>query len=215
MAGPGPRGAQDIPKVVCMNARPPFPGLALALLVLAPPAFAQYMYLDSNGNGVHTAADKLHPVKPTVVDIWFDTAHNRDGSATSCHSNSATPLDMNSYVVNLMASGGTVSYSSYTNRLPGAAALSSPPPSDAARFSSGPFTVPIQASLPPGKYLLGTLTITVTSGFPTVQIVPRLVAPFIDATSFGSHCDEHADESNSIILGQDWFDVDGLDRPGH
>jgi hypothetical protein len=75
--------------------------------------------------------------------------------------------------------------------------------------------VPASASLPPGKYLLGTLTITVTSGFPSVQIVPRLTHPFIDATSFGSHCDEHTDEANSIILGQDWFDVDGLDRPGH
>ena len=198
-----------------MKTRPFLPGFALALLVLASPAYAQYMYLDSNGDGVRTAADKLHPVRPTVVDIWFDTAHSRDGSATSCHSSPATPLDMNSYVVNLKATGGTVSYSSYANRLPGATPLGSTPASDETQFSTGPFIVPVSASLPPGKYLLGTLTITVTSGFPSVQVVPRLTYPFIDATSFGSDCDEHADESNSIILGQDWLDVDGLDRPGH
>ena len=58
--------------------------LVLALLLLAPPCFAQYMYLDSNGDGVHTAADVLHSVGPTVVDIWLDTGHNRDGTATVC-----------------------------------------------------------------------------------------------------------------------------------
>jgi len=198
-----------------MNARPLLPCFALVLLVLASPAYAQYMYLDSNGNGVHTASDKLHPVHPTVVDIWLDTAHNRDGSATSCHSNPATPLDMNSYVVDLKASGGTVSYSSYTNRLPGWAPFGSPHAPDETQFCTGLIAGNPSASLPPGKYLLGTLTITVATGDPSVQIVPRLAPQFIDPTMFGSHCEEHADESNSIILGMDWFDVDGLDRPGH
>jgi hypothetical protein len=169
------------------------------------------MYLDSNGDGVHTAADKLHPAKPTVVDIWFDTAHDRDGTATSCHSDPTTPLDMFSYVVNLKASGGTVSYSSYTNRVPQMTLLSSPPASNETEFSTGAFTGP---PLPPGRYLLGTLTITVARDFPSIQIVPYLTFPFIDPTLFGSSCDEHEDQSNSIILGLDWFDVDGLARPG-
>jgi len=166
------------------------------------------MYLDSNGDGVRTAADKLHPVKPTVVDIWLDTAHNRNGSATSCHLNPATPLDMFSYVVNLKASGGTVSYSSYTNRAPGFLLLYTQP-SDETQFTTGLMAGNPSPSLPPGKYLLGTLTITVSTADPSVQIVPRL---FIDNTSFGSHCE---DDANTITLGQEWFDVDGLDRPGH
>ncbi|HEU5311673.1 MAG TPA: hypothetical protein VFV24_09500 [Candidatus Eisenbacteria bacterium] len=195
-----------------MNARPLSPALAFVLLVLASPAYAQYMYLDSNGSGTHTAADKLHPVHPTTVDIWFDTAHNRDGSGTSCHSDPATPLDMFSYVVNLEATGGTVVYSSYTNRVPSMAPVGSTPASDATQFSTGPFAG--NPSLPPGKYLLGTLTITVATGSPSVQIVPTLTSPFVDMTLFGSHCEEHEDNSNSIILGQDWFDVDGLERPG-
>ena len=195
-----------------MNARSFYGGFALALLVLAPPAYAQYMYLDSNGDGAHTGADKLHPVAPTVVDIWFDTAHNRDGSATSCHSDPTIPLGMFSYLVNLKASGGTVSYSSYTNRVSGMSKFSSPPASDGTQFSTGPFAGP---SLPPGRYLMGTLSITVTSGFPTVTIVPYLDSPFLDPTLFGSHCDENPDMSNSIVLGRDWSDVDGLARPGH
>jgi len=172
------------------------------------------MYLDSNGDGVHTAADKLHPVKSTVVDIWFDTAHNRDGSATSCHSDPTIPLDLFSYVVNLKATGGTVAYSSYTNRMARLTLLASPPTSDGTRFATGAFAAGASASFPPGKYLLGTFTITVATGFPTVEIVPLLEAPYVDATQFGSRCDEHADQANSIILGQDWFDVDGLSRPG-
>ncbi|HYQ88619.1 MAG TPA: hypothetical protein VEU09_03215, partial [Candidatus Binatia bacterium] len=57
--------------------------LALALLLLAPPSSAQYIYLDSNGDGVHTAADVLHAVGPTVVDIWLDIGHNRDGTTVA------------------------------------------------------------------------------------------------------------------------------------
>ena len=197
-----------------MNARPLLPGFALVLLVLASSAYAQYIYLDSNGNGVHTASDKLHPVRPTVVDIWLDTAHNRDGSATSCHGNPATTLDMFSYVVNLKVSDGTVSYSSYTNRLPGYFPIGSVPASDETQFCTGLMAGSPNPGLPPGKYLLGTLTITVATGDPSVQIVPRLAPQFIDATSFGSHC-EGGDNPNTITLGQDWFDVDGLDRPGH
>jgi len=194
-----------------MNARLFLPGFALVLLILASPANAQYMFLDSNGDGTYTAADKLHPVHPTTVDIWFDTAHNRDGSTTSCHSDPSTPLDMFSYVVNLKATGGTVSYSAYTNRVSGMVQVGTPPASDGTQFSTGLIT---GTALPPGRYLLGTLTITVVTASPSVQIVPLLTPPLVDYTAFGSHCDEHEDLSNSIILGQDWFDVDGLVRPG-
>src|SRR5438105_7809124 len=97
--------------------------LAFLFALLAPPAFAQYIYLDSNGDGVHTAADVLHGVGPTVVDIWLDIGNNRDGSQAFCHSTPPTPLDMFSYQVDLVASGGTVSYSAYTNHLTSMSAL--------------------------------------------------------------------------------------------
>src|SRR5207244_2452464 len=102
--------------------------LAVTLLVLAPPAPGQYIYLDSDGDGVHTAADQVHAAGPTVIDIWLDTAHNRDGSPALCKPNPTEPLDIFSYVVNLLASGGTVSYSAFRNRV-AQMGLSSPPSS--------------------------------------------------------------------------------------
>ena len=35
--------------------------LVAALAILAPPAAAQYMYLDANGNGVYDSGDRLAP----------------------------------------------------------------------------------------------------------------------------------------------------------
>src|SRR5436309_14924849 len=138
-------------------------GIALVLVTLPSPASAQYMYLDSNRDGVHTAADVLHEVGPTVVDIWLDTGHNRDGSVTVCAANPATPLDIFSYLVNLRASGGTVSYSAFTNRVSQMGLLQAGT-SNSTDFGSGFFTAPPGTSLPSGKYLLGTLTVNVMSG---------------------------------------------------
>ncbi|HYQ90320.1 MAG TPA: FG-GAP-like repeat-containing protein, partial [Candidatus Binatia bacterium] len=184
--------------------------LALALLLLATPASAQYMYLDSNGDGVHTAADVLHAIGPTVVDIWLDTNHNRDGSVATCTSAPAEPLDMFSYVVDLTATGGTVTYSAYTNRVSEMSALYAPRPPDDTNFSTGPFVTAITANLPPGKYFLGTLTVNAVSGTPSIQIIPGSDPNiFFDITAFGSHCDG-TDFPNTIALGTDWFDADGL-----
>ena len=186
--------------------------LLLIPLAFTVPANAQYLYLESNGDGVHTTADKLHPSHPTTVDVWLDTAHNRDGSPTVCKTNPSVSLDIFSYVVNLAASAGTVSYSAYTNRAPGMVSIS-PGSANSTQFTTGAWAGSAQSSLPPGRYRLGTLTITVQSGFPDVEIVPN-IAISTDGTLFGSTCDEHADQTNSIVLGLDWTDVDGLARPG-
>jgi hypothetical protein len=39
----------------------------LALVVLTEPAFAQYMYLDANGDGINTAAECLSAEGPTIM----------------------------------------------------------------------------------------------------------------------------------------------------
>src|SRR6185295_2294350 len=78
-----------------------------ALMLLAPPAAAQYMYLDSNGNGIHDANDRMNKSTPTPVDIWLDTDSNRDGSAGPCEFGSG-PLDMSHYEFVLHSVGGTV-----------------------------------------------------------------------------------------------------------
>jgi len=188
--------------------------LVLALLLLAPPALAQYIYLDSNGDGVHTAADVLHGVGPTVIDVWLDTGHNRDGSVTACNGGSlSTPLNMFSYEVTIQATGGTVSWSAYTNRVTQMGFFGSPHAPDGTRFVSGDFGTPVGTSLPPGRYLLGTFTANVLSGTPRLDFTGLLTwqaQPFIETfTGFGSYCDG-TQFANTIVLGTDWFDQDGL-----
>ncbi|HSQ61275.1 MAG TPA: hypothetical protein VLT84_12755, partial [Acidobacteriota bacterium] len=69
--------------------------LLLALLSQAPPAAAQFMYLDSDGDGLYTVGESLTPAT-TAVDVWLDTEHNRDASNTACNSSSAS-LTIGSY----------------------------------------------------------------------------------------------------------------------
>jgi hypothetical protein len=82
------------------------------------PVSAQYMYLDSNANGIHDAGDVLNANgTPTTVDVWLRTNQNRDGSTAECNTADGE-LTMNSYVVCLLAQGGTVTYSGFINQQP-------------------------------------------------------------------------------------------------
>ena len=190
-----------------MTSRPRILGIALVLLALGPPASAQYMYLDSNADGVHTAADVLHEVGPTVVDIWLDTSHNRDGSMALCTPDPNHPLTMFSYLVTIKASGGTVNYSPFTNRIAQMFQLQGGFADD-IQLTTPAFAMPPGTSLPPGKFLLGTLTVNVASGTPSIQIDPGSSNPFT-LTCFGSNCAGTA-YGNTIVFGIDWYDADGL-----
>jgi hypothetical protein len=183
-------------------------GIALVLLALSSPASAQYMYLDSDRDGMHTGADVLHAVGPTVVDIWLDTGHNRDASATVCAVNPLQQVTMFSYQVTVTASGGTVSYSPFTNHIAEMYQLVSGFADD-TRLTTPAFAMPPGASLPPGKYLIGTLNVSVASGTPSIQIDAGTDVSLTDGTLFGSNCDASV-YGNSMVLGFDWFDINGL-----
>jgi hypothetical protein len=61
-----------------------FAFILVTLICVGAPARAQYMYLDSNGDGVHTATDLLQPNGvSTTVDLYLATNQNRDGSPRS------------------------------------------------------------------------------------------------------------------------------------
>jgi len=177
---------------------------ALALVLVAAAASAQYMYLDSNRDGVHTSADIVNSIGPTTFDVWLSTDHNRDGSMATC-STSTTQLTLNSYVICLHAVNGTIAWDSFVNRQPtmGVHFLTT---SSATDYKDGYGGSTI---FPPGLYLLATLTITVASGTPSIQIVPK-IPNTLDQTSFGSHC-EGQDFDNTLKLGSDWLDSDGLE----
>src|SRR5512139_2745962 len=131
-------------------------GLLAAVLLCPVPASAQYVFLDVNGDGSCTAADVLTDAV-TSIDIWFDTAHNGDGSPAMC--SAGGPLDIFSYEF-ILTSGGNVTYGAYTNMM--------------ATFTT-PFGVASggndyhngyggMAPLPPGAYKVGSLAISVAPG---------------------------------------------------
>lgn len=185
-----------------------------ALAVLASPAAAQYMYLDTNGNGVHDTGDQLKVNgTATTVDVWINTNHNRNGSLALCDVDGTSPLGINSYVVNLLAASGLVAYSGFTNLSPGTVSFGELNPGDGLRYKNG-FGSP--NTQPPGTYKLATMTITGLSGSPRVDIVD-MVSESTDFTSFGTGAGGcfGNDFDNTYKLtgpagGTDWTDADGL-----
>ena len=177
---------------------------------VAPSAQAQYMYLDTNGDGAHSAADVLQANgSPTTVDIWIRTNANRDGAAAFCNQDFSLPLTINSYVVNLEAVNGTVSYVNFINRQPAWSVNFGQINSDGVHYKNG-YGGPNPS--PPGTYHLATLTVLGLSGAPDIRIVDRIPGS-LDFTSFGSACFGN-DFDNTYKLagpsgGSDWFDADG------
>ena len=197
--------------------------LALSVLLLLPPAgpaFAQYMWLDSNANQIHDTGDRLNAVGvATTVDVYLDTDSNRDGTTATCDTGSE-PLSMNSFVVNLQLSTGTVGFTNYINRMAG-------PPwnftnllgdtlATTTRFSVGQGSGTYQV---PGTYFLLTVTATLLTN-PTADAALNIVGSGLapDPTSFGTECFGN-DFLNTYVLGPnatgttDWTDADGLAPP--
>ncbi|MEK7349082.1 MAG: hypothetical protein AABZ94_09440, partial [Candidatus Eisenbacteria bacterium] len=181
---------------------------AVCLMAFAAPASAQYMFLDSNGDGANTVADRLNANgTATTVDVWLRTNTNRDLSAASCVTADGD-LTINSYVVNLQASGGTVGFTGFVNQQAGMTTVTVPlsPLSNTTEFSVGRGSGTV---LLPGDYKLCTVNITGASGSPSVAIIgPSALQP-TDLTNFGSQCSGNSFD-NTLKLGDEWFDVDGL-----
>jgi hypothetical protein len=180
----------------------------IALLALSPPfTQAQYMYLDSNGDGIHTEEDRVLSVLPTVFDIWVRTSANRDSSAAACSTNDGV-LTINSYEFNLSVVGGTVEWGTYNNTMATittSLGRGSSPTEYHVGYGGGTLHAP-------GTYRLGQLSFTVLSGSPEIQLVPITPLAAAFQTSFGSQC-SGADADNTLKLGSDWQDTDGLGPP--
>jgi hypothetical protein len=201
----------------------------LALAAFTPPAFAQYMYLDTDGDSLNTSADRLNADGPTVLTIYLNTNHDRDGSPQTCNSHTAScgasttgqALDMFSYTISLVAVGGTVQWGTFT-------------PADAAYTPLGQnvsdsVSVEINRSRPvstftaPGLSALGSITVTITSGLPHIDVAHGATTadPFGFGTGFGTECSGF-NYPNTYVLGDpadlcgsggDWTDADGVAGP--
>jgi hypothetical protein len=127
-------------------------------LALAGSADAQYLFLDTNGDGRWTSEDRMRLDGDTRVAIWLDTNHNRDGSAARPSGSAKQLFTINAYQIILRAVGGTVMWGRYVNLMPtmtsGLAKFAS-----ATEFSTGWGGVDL---LPPGTYKLGVLEVGIT-----------------------------------------------------
>ncbi|MGE5180071.1 MAG: PKD domain-containing protein [Bacteroidota bacterium] len=182
--------------------------LALAVLGTASTSSAQYMYLDADGDGVHTAADVVPTTGSVTFDVWLKTDTNRDGSRAVCAQDTTASFTINSYTVILRATNGSMSWT-LTNRMS----------AFTLRFESGSTSFELWDGwgsgtiLPAGTYRLATVTATPTGGTPSIAILPTTQSDPYAITSFGCRCDG-IDLDNTLKLGNDWSDWDGLAYAG-
>jgi Big-like domain-containing protein/flagellar hook capping protein FlgD/putative Ig domain-containing protein len=185
--------------------------LALGALfcLYAGPASAQYVYLDTNGDGVHSSGDQLQPNgTPTTINAYINTNHNRDGSLATCDTGDGDLGMWNSYAVNLKAAGGTVTFSNFVNQQAsfgitcvgvGVDFLAAGDEMTACRATA--------TSEAGGLKQMFTVTVTGQSGTPSIQVIPLgTLGP--NFTSFGTPCSAH-EFDNTYKLGDDFFDSDG------
>ena len=188
---------------------------------LAREAGAQYIYLDSNGNGVHDTGDRLSANgAATTVDVYLHTNLRRDGSVAVCDVGPFGELSINEYAINLQAVGGTVTYSGFVNRQATMPTSSGELNPDGVRYKNGFYGISYQ---PPGIFRLCTLTITGMSGTPRIDIVD-LVSGSPSFTGFGTQCPGIGFDNTYRLDGPntqafyggpgDWFDWDGLGPAG-
>jgi hypothetical protein len=184
----------------------------LAILFLPLPSFSQYIYLDSNGDGIHDASDSLASSGTTRVDVWLVTNQRADGTPASCGTG-PEELTINSYEFLLHAICGAVTFSGYESHFP-ANPVYAVVDTSTGDFYAGWGDAQI---MPAGKYRLASLSMTATSGTPAVLFLGNSPAGGTFETAFGSRC-IGLDSDNTLKLRTDWFDAGGIGpadyRPG-
>ena len=182
---------------------------ALAFFIAAAPASAQYMFLDTDGDGVSTAADMLaENCAPTTVAVYLWTDRNRIGDPAEC--STGEPLSINSYVVGLRVTGGTATFTNFINADPTnfGTTISVERRSDTEWQRGQGGGTPLDPTSVTGvPYKLMTITVTGATGSPALEIAPTVsIGP--NRTSFGTQC-PGTEGDNTYKLGIDWLDVDG------
>ena len=185
-------------------------GLLLPLLA-ASPAGSQYLYLDTNGNGIRDADDRMAEQGPTTVDVWLVTDRNRDGTPVVCENGPAYGMTINSYSFVLHAVGGTVKWGPMQNRLP----FSTSHPAQFGDYADTTNTNWYHNGwgwsdkFPAGSHHLATLTIEPLSGDPVIFVEPSSAMNSVHITQFGTECPAR-DSDHTYTLGLQWQDADGL-----
>ncbi len=173
------------------------------------PTAAQYMYLDANGDGVHTDADVVPMSGAVTFDVWLVTDRNRDGSAATCAQSPGTLLNLRSYSFVLRVSNGRILFSVPVNRV----ATFTLPPLGSVMSQELSFFAEGAVALPAGRYRLASVSGQTTLGTPLLSFAPGSSStPFL-VTGFGSDC-PGAGYTGSVEFMLDWTDADGLPYGG-
>jgi len=177
-------------------------GLVVGLAVPGS-ARAQYIYIDTNGDGVNTWADSLNSTGNTAVDIWIDTGFNRNGSRGGCGQSGLA-----SFSLNLHAVDGTINWGTFTSASPPSAG--EPSVSNPHEYHIAVAFDPVTAANSPlGLYRLGTLNVEIASGNPCLDFAASTTMSPNHSTSYGAGCNgPKFDHTNR--LGSGWSDHDGL-----
>ncbi len=173
--------------------------LGAAALLYAGPAAAQYVFLDTNGDGICSSYDVLNATV-TSIDIYFDTNHDMMGQTTTCPT--GEPLSFFSYEFTLRSNGGgggTISYGAYTNLMP-TMTVDFGTASGGTDYHTGFGGSTI---LPPGRYKVGSLAVTI-KGVPGLSIVASTTLSPDYLTAFGSQCPGR-DFDGTLKLGSDFM----------
>jgi hypothetical protein len=165
---------------------------------------AQYMFLDTNGDGISNDYMNFISADTSTVDVYLVTDRNQDGSP-ACSSAGLT-----SYAVNLYCPQSAAVFSQIENKVPG---MTETFPAVATAFGlsvgySGP------NRLPPGKYHLfrvrvvedhvlgcGALHISPSSCF-----APEGVVTSFGTGWFGTGC-ASLQGDDILRYGEDWYDT--------
>lgn len=176
----------------------------VALVAFAAPAHSQYMFLDTDLDGDCDVDDVLTPAT-TAVDVWLVSNANADTSPATCNV-SANPLDVTAYEF-FLRSTGSVTYGAWTD--------ATGFPTSFGDFAAGTDTYHGRccgATLAPGTYKLGTLTISGVSAGATLSFIAGSTVNPPGFTSFSSSC-EGLDFDNTLKLPTDWTNVCGTASP--
>jgi hypothetical protein len=177
----------------------------VTLVAVAAPAQGQYMFLDTNNDGVCDTNDILTPAS-TSIDVWLDTDSNAGGGAATC-AVSSNLLTINSYEIILRASGAVTfadpATGGWTDNMSFATVLGNAVAGTDVYMGRGSGTI-----LSPGTYKLGSIAISGVAAGTSVAIVTSTTASPTAGTTFGSAC-EGNDFDNTMKLGSDWNDTCG------
>jgi len=183
---------------------------ALTLLVMPMRSNAQYMFLDSNGDGRHDHRDHVSRQGWSDVDVWLDLAANRDPAGRSTIAASQQALAAYELAIHGVAA---VEWGAFTPADPAMKVTRGP------ILGAGTFYVAVDCSkVRRGpKHRLGRLRLRAASGNGDIEIWPCLAIEDTAYTSFrlqpggpklrlGPTLEL---TSQSVVEGE-WHDADGI-----